>query len=54
MAVILILAELGANLYFFAYGYALEKIGYQYGANMIATGIVRFLSSITLSYYFII
>jgi hypothetical protein len=40
MIIILILAEIGANLYFFATVYALDEIGYEYGANMIAFGVV--------------
>lgn len=35
---ILVSTEVGGNLYYIATNYALDEIGYDYGANMIATG----------------
>jgi len=37
---ILTLLELGANFYYYGTNYALDQIGYSYGTNMIATGLI--------------
>lgn len=38
--IILILTEIGGTLYYFGTNYALDEIGYDYGANMISTGAI--------------
>jgi multisubunit Na+/H+ antiporter MnhC subunit len=49
IVIILILVEFGGNLYFYATGYALNQIGWSYGANIIASGIIQSLACFTLS-----
>jgi hypothetical protein len=45
---ILVSTEVGGNLYYIATNYALDEIGYDYGANMIATGAIELLAFLVL------
>lgn len=45
---ILISTQVGGNLYYMATNYALDEIGYDYGANMIVTGIVEVFAFLLL------
>lgn len=45
----LCISEMGANLYYWANNYAFDQIGYEYGTNMIACGILETFSFISLS-----
>ncbi len=38
--IILIIAEIGSNLYYMSTNYALDQIGFDYGANMVGTGTI--------------
>jgi hypothetical protein len=40
MTILLTLAETGSNTYYYGSNYALDNIGYNYGSNMIVSGIV--------------
>ncbi len=45
----LCVSETGANLNYWACNYAFDQIGYEYGTNLIAVGILETLSFISLS-----
>jgi len=36
--------EFGGNIYYFGSNYALDQIGYEYGTNLIAAGIIEALA----------
>ena len=40
LILLLALLELGANLHYFGINYAIDQIGFDYGTNMIATGLI--------------
>lgn len=45
----LCISETGANLNYWACNYAFDQIGYEYGTNMIAVGILESFSFASLS-----
>lgn len=47
--VCLCFSETGANLNYWACNFAFDQIGYDYGVNMIAVGVLESLSFISLS-----
>jgi hypothetical protein len=44
MIIIFICADVGITLNYIATNYALDEIGYDYGANMVATGLIESLA----------
>lgn len=38
--IILIFVDIGSTMYYMATNFALDEIGYDYGANMISTGLI--------------
>lgn len=48
LIVLLALLELGANLHYFGVNYAIDQIGYAYGTNMIASGLIECAGYFTL------
>jgi hypothetical protein len=49
ITIILCFTESGANLYYRATNYVIDQVGYEYGVNAIACGIIEAIGLATIS-----
>ena len=41
ITIILCISETGANLYYWGTNYSIDQIGFEYGTNLLASGVIE-------------